>query len=98
MTWPTSRRGSSRTTIAGEYEGYLEHAETIEPTVGTDAVRAAFFLGHVEHIGLKPNGEMIDPAPPTPSSSSHRSGSRSPRPYARSVRSASSPALRRPTS
>ena len=30
--------------------------------VGQDAVRAAFFLGHVEHIGLKPNGDMIDPA------------------------------------
>ena len=37
---------------------------TIESTVGTDAVRAAFFLGHVEHIGLKPNGDMIDPAAP----------------------------------
>ena len=49
---------------AGEYQQYLGHAETIESTVGTDAVRAAFFLGHVEHIGLKPNGDMIDPAAP----------------------------------
>ena len=49
---------------AGEYQQYLGHAETIESTVGSDAVRAAFFLGHVEHIGLKPNGDMIDPAAP----------------------------------
>ena len=49
---------------AGEYQQYLDHAEAIEATVGSDAVRAAFFLGHVEHIGLKPNGDMIDPSAP----------------------------------
>lgn len=49
---------------AGIYAEYLTHAEAIRAQVGGDAVRAAFFLGHVEHIGLKPSGEMIDPAAP----------------------------------
>jgi hypothetical protein len=48
----------------GEYAGFLDHAENIRAQVGEDATRAAFFLGHVEHIGLKPNGEMIDPSAP----------------------------------
>ena len=48
----------------GDYKEYLEQAEKIRAAVGEDATRAAFFLGHVEHIGLKPNGEMIDPAAP----------------------------------
>ena len=48
----------------GEYKGYLDHAEKIRAQVGEDATRAAFFLGHVEHIGLKPNGEMIDTTAP----------------------------------
>ncbi|MDN5769389.1 MAG: peptidoglycan-binding protein [Microlunatus sp.] len=49
---------------SGEYTDYVTHAENIRAQVGPDAVRAAFFLGHVEHIGLKPNGDMIDPAGP----------------------------------
>jgi peptidoglycan hydrolase-like protein with peptidoglycan-binding domain len=49
---------------AGEYQSYLDHAENIQAAVGSDAVRAAFFLGHVEHIGLKPNGDMINPSAP----------------------------------
>lgn len=49
---------------SGEYTDYVAHAEAIEAQVGADAVRAAFFLGHVEHIGLKPNGDMIDPSAP----------------------------------
>jgi len=49
---------------SGEYADYVAHAEAIEGQVGSDAVRAAFFLGHVEHIGLKPNGDMIDPSAP----------------------------------
>lgn len=49
---------------AGEYQSYLDHAENIQAAVGRDAARAAFFLGHVEHIGLKPNGDLIDPGAP----------------------------------
>lgn len=49
---------------SGEYADYVAHAEAIRAEVGEDAVRAAFFLGHVEHIGLKPNGDMIDTAAP----------------------------------
>jgi peptidoglycan hydrolase-like protein with peptidoglycan-binding domain len=49
---------------ASEYQGYLDQAEKIRAQVGEDATRAAFFLGHVEHIGLKPTGEMIDPKAP----------------------------------
>ena len=49
---------------AGEYQSFLDHAENIRAQVGEDATRAAFFLGHVEHIGLKPNGDMIDPSAP----------------------------------
>lgn len=48
----------------GEYAAYLDHAEKIRAQVGEDATRAAFFLGHVEHIGLKPDGDMIDPSAP----------------------------------
>src|SRR5690606_25456264 len=39
-------------------------ADKISAEVGPGALRAAFFLGHVEAIGLKPDGSMIDPAAP----------------------------------
>jgi hypothetical protein len=48
----------------GEYRDYLEQAEAIEATVGTEGVRAAFFLGHVELIGLTPDGRTVDPSGP----------------------------------
>jgi peptidoglycan hydrolase-like protein with peptidoglycan-binding domain len=48
----------------GEYRDYLSQAEEIESTVGVEAVRAAFFLGHVELIGLTPEGGTVDPTGP----------------------------------
>lgn len=48
----------------GSYTDYLTGAEAIVSEVGMQAARAAFFLGHVEAIGLKPDGTMIDPTAP----------------------------------
>jgi peptidoglycan hydrolase-like protein with peptidoglycan-binding domain len=52
---------------AGEYKGYMDNAEGVRTALGAsgeEAVRAAFFMGHVELIGLKPNGK--EEAPPAP--------------------------------
>ncbi len=56
----------------GSYAGYLARAEAIVAQVGMDAARSAFFLGHVELIGLEPggDGEVIDPT--SPDASRHR--------------------------
>jgi peptidoglycan hydrolase-like protein with peptidoglycan-binding domain len=56
----------------GSYANYLARAEAIVAQVGMDAARSAFFLGHVELIGLEPggDGEVIDPA--SPDASRHR--------------------------
>jgi peptidoglycan hydrolase-like protein with peptidoglycan-binding domain len=50
----------------GSYASYLARAESIVAEVGMDAARSAFFLGHVELIGLEPggDGEVIDPTAP----------------------------------
>lgn len=50
----------------GSYASYLARAEEIVAQVGMDAAESAFFLGHVELIGLVPggSGEVIDPAAP----------------------------------
>lgn len=50
----------------GSYASYLARAEEIVAQVGMDAAEAAFFLGHVELIGLVPggSGEVIDPTDP----------------------------------
>jgi len=50
----------------GQYEGYLKHAENIRDNVlggrgGDNSVKAAFFQGHVEFIGLTPTGAAITP-------------------------------------
>lgn len=51
---------------AGSYASYLQRAEEIVGQVGMDAARAAFFLGHVELIGLERGGDadVIDPNAP----------------------------------
>src|SRR5690606_15708603 len=49
---------------SGEYSDYVAQAGKIAAEVGMAALRAAFFLGHVEAIGLKPDGSMIDPSTP----------------------------------
>ncbi|MBD8061133.1 peptidoglycan-binding domain-containing protein [Oceanitalea stevensii] len=49
---------------SGEYSDYVAQAGKIAAEVGMAALRAAFFLGHVEAIGLKPDGSMIDPSAP----------------------------------
>ncbi len=50
----------------GSYANYLTRAEAIATQVGMDAARSAFFLGHVELIGLEPggDGEVVDPTAP----------------------------------
>jgi peptidoglycan hydrolase-like protein with peptidoglycan-binding domain len=45
----------------GSYEEYLSGAESIAGQVGAEGMGAAFFLGHVELIGLRPEGEDVDP-------------------------------------
>ncbi len=57
--------------VAGEYAGDFANAKTIRdgngtpafPGVGADAVRAAFFQGHLEMIGLSPSGMLLTGAP-----------------------------------
>lgn len=44
---------------AGEYAGYLTQAESIRGATSEEAVRSAFFHGHVELIGLDPNGDKL---------------------------------------
>ncbi len=52
----------------GEYKDYLDNAEHLRDSAigpgGENAVRAAFFLGHVEYLGLKPAGGAALPATP----------------------------------
>ena len=48
----------------GSYADYLAQAESIVESVGIEAARAAFFLGHVELIGVNPDGSMVDPSGP----------------------------------
>ncbi|MGH9133381.1 MAG: peptidoglycan-binding domain-containing protein, partial [Ilumatobacteraceae bacterium] len=48
----------------GSYADYLAQAESIVGSVGIEAARVAFFLGHVELIGLNPDGSMVDPSGP----------------------------------
>lgn len=53
---------------AGAYLEYLTQAERIRSATSPEAVRAAFFLGHVELIGLDPNGDKLKtPGSGTPS-------------------------------
>ena len=48
----------------GSYADYLAQAESIVDSVGVEAARAAFFMGHVELIGVNPDGSMVDPSGP----------------------------------
>jgi len=41
---------------SGQYAGHVGHVENIQAQVGPTAMRAAFFQGHVELIGLRPDG------------------------------------------
>lgn len=46
---------------AGSYADYLANAENIEAEIGSEAIRAAYFQGHVEYLGIDPEGEYITP-------------------------------------
>jgi hypothetical protein len=51
-----------------EYKNYLTQAEIIRDDIigkvsGTNAVKAAYFQGHVEFLGLNPDGSLVTPAP-----------------------------------
>ncbi|MEZ5295895.1 MAG: peptidoglycan-binding protein [Ilumatobacteraceae bacterium] len=52
---PVSTPGSCQYD-SGEYTGYVNRVDQIVAQVGMDLARAAFFLGHVELIGLVPGG------------------------------------------
>ena len=39
------------------------HAENIRTTIGPQAIRAAYFQGHIEYLGLDPGGAPSAPAP-----------------------------------
>lgn len=44
------------------YQADRQHAENIRATAGANAVRAAYFQGHVEFLGLDPGGRPAAPA------------------------------------
>jgi peptidoglycan hydrolase-like protein with peptidoglycan-binding domain len=46
----------------GSYAGYVAHAREVRSVAGDAAVKAAFFQGHMELIGLRPDGEAAKPA------------------------------------
>lgn len=46
---------------AGSYTEFLAHAKAIRSRVGDNAVKAAFFQGHVEFLGLDPTGGNAAP-------------------------------------
>lgn len=48
----------------GQYEAFMAAAEEIRATAGPAAVKAAFFQGHVELLGLTPEGKRSEPAAP----------------------------------
>ena len=41
------------------YAQYVVQAEAVQAATSPEAVRAAFFLGHVELIGLQPDGDLL---------------------------------------
>jgi len=45
---------------SGSYAQYLAHAKKIEGLVGENAVKAAYFQGHVEFLGLDSDGQFMD--------------------------------------
>jgi len=47
---------------SGSYAQYLAHAKNIENLVGENAVKAAYFQGHVEFLGLDSDGQFMDPS------------------------------------
>ncbi len=44
------------------YQADRQHAENIRTTAGANAVRAAYFQGHIEYLGLSPGGTPAAPA------------------------------------
>ncbi len=64
--WPGFRRSFVDPYDPGSYADFARHAKRVRSILGAggeNAVRAAFFQGHVELIGLQPSGAMA--APPT---------------------------------
>jgi len=58
--------GSSPYTIAPDYANYVVHAKHIRDVTlggpgGANAVKAAFFQGHVEYLGFNPDGSASTP-------------------------------------
>jgi hypothetical protein len=49
---------------AGSYAAYLAEAEKIAAATSREAMKAAFFQGHVELIGLSPDGSMAPAVTP----------------------------------
>jgi hypothetical protein len=49
---------------ANQYSAFLAAAEGVRATAGPAAVKAAFFQGHVELLGLTPEGKKATPAAP----------------------------------
>jgi hypothetical protein len=48
----------------GSYADYLTNAEKVEAATSREAMKAAFFQGHVELIGLAPDGSIAPPVAP----------------------------------
>jgi hypothetical protein len=60
--WPGFTPALVRAYNAGSYASYLANAEKVVGATSMAAAKSAFFQGHVELIGLAPDGSM---APPT---------------------------------
>jgi hypothetical protein len=60
-SFPEPPAGTVPSFEAGIYAEYLLHAKAIRARVGANAVKAAFFQGHVEFIGLDPAGGTSAP-------------------------------------
>lgn len=60
--WPGFRPAWVARPDAGDYAEYVRHTRRIKALIGADgenALRGAFFQGHVELIGLDPSGDIL---------------------------------------
>ena len=62
--WPGFSKALVPDYSPGSYAEYLTEAEKIAAATSREAMKAAFFQGHVELIGLAPDGTMAPPVTP----------------------------------
>ncbi len=73
--WPEFTKDLVPNYNAGEYADYAKRAKAIRTALGAggeNAVRAAFFQGHIELIGLAPSGKVAAPPSGPAAPAGHR--------------------------